>query len=217
MTSTPDTAMSERDISAAEYVIGLLDLEARSAAEALIKRDPGFAALVQAWENRLEDLNEAYDPAPAPNLLPQIEARLFPQPARTAKGWLPALLGFGLTTAAAIAVVAFFALSPAKPSLVAELSADASPLRYTASLTETELTLTRLEGGDAQPGKDYELWLIEGDNAPVSLGVIGASYKIVMPKLEPGYVLAITLEPAGGSPSGKPTGAIVAAGALKSS
>jgi anti-sigma-K factor RskA len=217
MTGSPDIAMTERDISAAEYVIGLLDLEARAAAEALIKRDPGFAALVQAWENRLEDLNEAYEPVPAPDLLPQLEARLFPKPARSTNRWLPALLGFGLTTAAAVAVVAFLALTPAKPTLTAELSAEASPLRYTAALNENELTLVRLEGSDAQPGKDYELWLIEGDKAPVSLGVIGATYSIVMPKLEAGYVLAITLETAGGSPSGKPTGAIVAAGSLKSS
>jgi anti-sigma-K factor RskA len=217
MTSTPDTALTERDISAAEYVIGLLDPEARAAAEALIKRDPGFAALVQAWENRLEDLNDAYVPVPAPDLLPRLEARLFPKPARASKGWLPALIGFGLTTAAAVAVVAFLALTPAKPTLVAELSADASPLRYTAALNDTELTLIRLEGSDAEAGKDYELWLIEGDKPPVSLGVIGASYKIVMPKLQAGYVLAITLEPAGGSPSGKPTGAVVAAGPLKSS
>lgn len=217
MTSTPDTGLSERDLSAAEYVIGLLDHESRTAAEALIKRDPDFAALVQAWENRLEDLNEAYLPAPAPNLLPKLETRLFPKPARSVKGWLPALIGFGLTTAAAVAVVAFLALTPPKPTLVAELSADASPLRYSAALNDDELTLIRLDGSDAEAGKDYELWLIEGDNAPVSLGVIGASYKIVMPKLQAGYVLAITLEPAGGSPSGKPTGAVVAAGPLKSS
>jgi anti-sigma-K factor RskA len=217
MTSTPENDLTERDISAAEYVVGLSDLEARAAAEALIKRDPAFADLVQDWENRLEDLNEDYAPAEAPNLLPRIEARLFPQPARSSRGWLTALLGFGLTTAAAMTVVAFLALTPAKPTLTAELSADASPLRYAAALTENELTLTRVEGGEPEAGKDYELWLIEGDNAPVSLGVIGVSYKIVMPKLEAGYVLAITLEPAGGSPSGKPTGAIVAAGALKSS
>ena len=214
MTSTPNIDASERDLLAAEYVVGSLDLSERAAAEALMKRDAGFAALVQAWETRLADLNDDYDAAPAPDLLPQIEARLFPQAAAKPRGWFTALFGFGLTTAAAVAVIAFLALTPAKPTMTAELSAEASPLQYSAALTGDELTLTRLEGSDPDAGKDYELWLIIGDNAPVSLGVIGASYTLAVADLEPGYVLAITLEPKGGGPEGKPTGPIVAAGSL---
>ena len=215
MTSTPNIDASERDLLAAEYVVGSLDLSERAAAEALMKRDAGFAALVQAWETRLADLNDDYDAVLAPDMLPQIEARLFPQAAPKTRGWLPALFGFGLTTAAAVAVIAFLALTPAKPTMTAELSAEASPLQYSAALTGDELTLTRLEGSDPDAGKDYELWLIIGENAPVSLGVIGASYTLAVADLEPGYVLAITLEPKGGGPEGKPTGPIVAAGSLK--
>lgn len=215
MTSTFEADLPEAEALAAEYVIGTLDHAERIAAEARIKADASFAALVEAWQNRLADLNDDYAEVPAPNLLPAIEARLFPKAARSTRGWLPALFGFGATTAAAIAVVAFLALSPAKPSLTAELTADASPLRYTASLTGDELTLTRLEGADPEAGKDYELWLIEGDKAPLSLGIIGESLSITLNSLEPGYVLAITLEPKGGGPGGKPTGPIVAAGPLK--
>ncbi|MGV8955213.1 MAG: anti-sigma factor [Cypionkella sp.] len=217
MTSTSETDFSDLDLMAAEYVVGTLDLEGRSAAEALIKRDPTFAARVQDWENRLADLNDDYEPVPAPNLLPAIEARLFPKPAKSSRGWLAALIGFGATTAAAVIVVAFLAISSTKPTLTADLSADASSLRYSAAFSGSDLTLTRLEGSAAETGKDYELWLIEGDKAPVSLGVIDASFTISLPKVEAGYVLAITLEPKGGAPEGKPTGQILAAGPLKSS
>ena len=63
------------DLIAAEYVLGVLDSAARAAAEASIRRDPDFAAAVQAWEHRLEGLNDDFAPASAPNLMPAIEAR----------------------------------------------------------------------------------------------------------------------------------------------
>ncbi|RUV37751.1 anti-sigma factor, partial [Mesorhizobium sp. M7A.F.Ca.MR.148.00.0.0] len=66
-------------------------------------------------------------------------------------------------------------------------------------------------------------WMIEGKNPPVSMGVIptGATAHIVVSpaaqqKLAQGAVLAVSLEPSGGSPTGQPTGPVVAAGDLKS-
>lgn len=217
MTSTPEYEMSELEALAAEYVVGTLDLRQRAEAEALIKRDANFAMLVQDWQNRFSGLNEDYDPVHAPNLLPQIEARLFPQPVKKTRSWVSALFGFGLSAAAAIAVIVFLALTPGKPTLTADLKAEASPLRYSAALSGDELTLTRLDGGDPELGKDYELWLIVGENAPVSLGVIGQSVALTVSDLEPGSVLAISLESKGGSPAGTPTGPIMAAGSLKKS
>ena len=64
--------------------------------------------------------------------------------------------------------------------------------------------------------------MIEGDKAPVSMGVIpaGASVHVgvdeqTQARLEKGAVLAVSLEPSGGSPTGQPTGPVVAAGDLK--
>ncbi len=215
MTSTP-LDLPEDEALAAEYVLGALDLAERTAAEARLKRDPAFAAMVNDWQNRLSDLNDDYPEAEAPNLLPKIEARLFPQTAKPRRwlGWVA-----GALTAGAIAVAAFFMLpppAPPAPTLTAELSAEASPLRYAAAIAGDQLTLTRTAGTDAEAGKDYELWIIEGDKAPVSLGVLTeATVTIPAPKAAAGYVLAITLEPKGGGPDGKPTGPILAAGPLK--
>ncbi|TAG29880.1 MAG: anti-sigma factor, partial [Rhodobacterales bacterium] len=82
MTDAPLTPREADDAEAAEYVLGVQDLAERSATEARIKRDPEFAALVTAWETRLEGLNDGFDPVPAPDLLPAIEARLFPRAAK---------------------------------------------------------------------------------------------------------------------------------------
>lgn len=219
MTSTPQIGMPEDDdMIAAEYVVGTLDLAERLAAEARLRRDPDFAAMVEAWQNRLAVLNDDYAEAPAPNLLPQIEARLFPTPAKRRGDWLFGLIGLGASLAAALAVAAFFLLTPPSPSLVATLTAEDTPLRYTAAIAGDELTLTRVAGTDAEPGKDYELWIIIGDNAPVSLGLLReGTTTIPAPAAEAGYILAVTLEPKGGGPGGKPTGPVVAAGPLQSS
>ena len=77
--------------------------------------------------------------------------------------------------------------------------------------------------GERAAGKDFQLWMIEGKNAPVSMGVIptGPTVHIeltpaLQQKLAQGAVLAISVEPAGGSPTGQPTGPVVATGDLKS-
>lgn len=216
MTSTPDPI--DDDLIAAEYVVGTLDLVDRMTAENRIKREPAFAARVAAWENRLADLNDDYEDAPAPDLLPQIEARLFPQAVKPARAaWFGRFWTLAGSTAVAVLVAGYLLITPPQTTMVATLSADASPLRYEAAIAGDELILTRVAGLQAEAGKDYELWIIEGDKAPVSLGVIGAeTYKIAAPKAEAGYLLAITLEPKGGSPEGKPTGPILAAGPLQS-
>ena len=76
--------------------------------------------------------------------------------------------------------------------------------------------------GAAVPGRVLELWLIAGDNPPVSLGVLpeAASAEV---QLTPDLVaalaagtlpinLAISDEPPGGSTTGAPTGAVLAMG-----
>ena len=212
------TPEEEADLLAAEYVLGVLDLAERAAVEARMRRDAGFAARVQGWEVRLGDLNEGYDEVPAPDLLPRIEARLFPQAAKQRRSWFSGLLGAALASVAALGLVAWLALAPVDPTLKAVLSADASPLRYEAVIAGDEMTLTRVAGDAASASQDYELWIIIGDAAPVSLGVLKGD-SVILPTPQgatAGYVLAVTLEQLGGSPTGAPLGPIVAAGALTS-
>jgi anti-sigma-K factor RskA len=60
-----------------------------------------------------------------------------------------------------------------------------------------------------------ELWaLAAGAKAPAPLGVIPPAGKTVPPGVAEGTTLLVSLEPKGGSPTGKPTGPVLYAGTL---
>ena len=64
-------------------------------------------------------------------------------------------------------------------------------------------------------GKALELWVIPPGQAPISVGVVAPDGQTALPRaqgLEGVQTLAITLEPPGGSPSGKPTGPVIMKG-----
>lgn len=218
MTDSHDLSTDDQDDAlAAEYVLGVLPLNERLAAEARLKSDSGFSNRVFAWENHFSDLNENFTSAPAPDLMPQIEARIFGKPAPARRGWMGFVLGAGLAAALAVAVIVN--LPPAgntAPILTANLAAETIDLAYEAKYSDGTLTLARLSGKDAEAGRDYELWVIVGDAAPVSLGLINSPTSTrPLPNLAPGAVLAVSLEKAGGSTTGSPdkvllTGVIVA-------
>src|SRR5690606_27694698 len=110
-----------------------------------------------------------------------------------------------------------------REQFVASLAADGSAVRYLAVYDEgaDRIGLSRL-AGKAAPGRAFELWVIEGQNAPVSLGVLPDDERATLPVSEAlrammiaGAVIAISDEPEGGSPTGQPTGAVMAAGDLR--
>lgn len=214
----PDDGMPEAEGLAAEYVLGTLPLADRLAAERRIASDPDFAATVMAWQNRLAPLNDDYAPmTPPDDLLARVEARLFPvAKARRApwRSWLGALAGLALASA-----VAFVVLPPLqRPApVVATLTAENQPLVFAASYQADthRLTVTRSAGDAAEAGRDYELWIIPAGQKPISLGVVGAGeHAVELAALPAGSTLAVTLEPQGGSPSGDPTGPVVAAAVI---
>ncbi len=212
----PLSPLDEDDALAAEYVLGVLTLADRSAVEARLKNDSAFAARVQAWETRLAPLNADYpEIAPPADLLGRIEARLFPVAPKTARrpiyGWLA-----GALTAAAVAIGAVVLLTPpALPPVVATLGEEGAPLRFEARFDGQALTVTRVAGAAAPQGQVQEVWIIAPDAAPVSLGLMeGDSIAVPYPAAPAGWTLAVSVEPAGGSPTGAPTGPVVAAGVI---
>jgi anti-sigma-K factor RskA len=219
---------------AAEYVLGLLNAEERAAVARRIAVEPAFAAEVRQWQARFADLDHAFEESPAPShLLATIEARVFGAPARP--GGLRALwenlnLWRGLAAAAlAVAVIAIgmnvmrpAALDPRAfaTQLVAALEEEGSNVKFLALYDSASGTvrLTALSGA-AAPDRDFELWAIEDNNPPVSMGVVPANARSevtmtpdILAQFGEGSVLAITLEPKGGSPTGDPTGPVVAKG-----
>ena len=213
----PLSPMEQDDALAAEYVLGVLALPERLAAEARIKNDSAFAARVVAWEARLAPMNDDFADLPAPDLLPQIEARLFPQPvAAPRRNWLGWLAGALTAAAVAVAAVVVLAPVPQAPVIATLGEADAS-LRFEARFDGSAITVTRVAGSAAPDGQVQELWIIAPDAAPVSLGLLaGESLSVPYPAAPAGWTLAVSLEPAGGSPTGAPTGPIVSIGKLQS-
>ena len=135
-------------------------------------------------------------------------------------------------TAAAVIAVAQIGPAPDAPGappqmLVAALAApDGTPLLSAAydpirgAVVLTPAT-QRDETGDKE-AKSAELWVIEGKNPPRSLGVIdikGPNAHAITTQqltgLQSGATLAISIEPYGGSPTGQPTGPVVATGTLR--
>ncbi len=215
MTDAPLNQREADDALAAEYVLGVLDRVDRAEAASRIKRDPGFAAMVTAWEFRMGGLNDGFAEAPAPNLLPAIEARLFPKPARAGGetgGWFSGIFGWvsGVLVGAfvVLAVVAFVA--PPRSMRIATLATVDHRLAYEVVEFGGALKITRVEGDSAGAGRVHELWLIAPGKAPVSLGLLEDTPLIVDQPVPPaGWTLAVSLEAAGGSKSGVPTGPVI--------
>ncbi len=217
MTDAPLTPMEDDDAFAGEYVLGVLDAADRALAEDRIKHEPVFAAAVAAWEQRLSGLNDDYDEVPAPNLLPRIEARLFPVAAKPQRSWFGWLSGALAAAAVAIAAIILVPRAPA-PEFISTLTGEGQPLVVAASYADGILSINQSAGPAAATGSVYELWLIDGDKAPVSLGLIdAASVERPVSNMPEGAVLAISLEPAGGSTTGAPTGPVLVTGVVQKS
>ena len=201
-----DTLPDDDDLLAAEYVLGLADAPARAIAEVRVKRDPQFAAAVAAWENRLGGLNDGYDDAPAPNLLPQIEARLFPVARLPKRGWFR--LAAGAAVAAALAVAVVVTQAPTPPAVLATLTG--AGLTYEVRSDGQRLQITRVAGTAAPAGQVHELWIIAPGAAPVALGLLGdAPLDVTYPTPPAGWTMAVSVEPSGGSTTGTPTGPVI--------
>jgi anti-sigma-K factor RskA len=230
--------MSERDnILAADFVSGLLDPAQRDAAERRVDTDAAFAALVAQWRERLSDLDRTA-PAmqPDPALWQRIEAGLGTpaQPQREARPglfsrlWnsidgLRATAATSLASALVFAIVAGVALTYAtreavrKPVYVAILVSDDNrqPGAVVNAFADGRVEMIPLTDINVPPGRALEIWTLWDRNVgPRSVGLIDRARTVQLnldklPPTGPDQLFEITLEPAGGSPIGRPTGPIL--------
>lgn len=238
MTELDDIEMNEGgdDILAAEFVLGVLSLEERAAVARRIEGDHAFARLVDRWEQNFAPLAAAIVPVEPPaSLKAAIDRKLFASVANVAPArpgfWQSLAVWRGLTFAAVAAAAIAVAVPMMAPTpvnvpverLVSSLAADGSDVRYLAlyDAQAGEISMSNVSGTPGA-GEDFELWVIVGDNAPLSLGVVPEGDSVRLPTDEAtrqaiaaGALFAISLEPDGGSPTGAPTGPVVAAGEIR--
>jgi anti-sigma-K factor RskA len=218
---------------AAEYVLGVLGAEERREVERRLLSEPALAAEVAFWEARLGGLTDAVAPvAPSPGLWSRIETAIGAPPAPSAGGiwqnlafWRVVGIGSAAIAAASIAALAYIGIVPSsheplmatlggaggQPNFVAAVSADGTSITVVPAVLLTN------------DPRAIELWLIPQGGRPHSLGLIqpGSPIRLVIPpelvgRLTPEATLAVSLEPPGGSPTGQPTGPVIASGKLTS-
>ncbi|MDF3074507.1 MAG: anti-sigma factor [Alphaproteobacteria bacterium] len=222
------------DALAAEYVLGVLQAVERQEAARRIDSDTEFRRLVTQWEERLAPLSASYAERNPPASVKQaLDRRLFADEPRDrpalSRLWRSLALWRGLAAAATVALALFIAVSVLRPPVetqpvrfVASLAAPGSDVRYLAvyDVAHNRVGLSHVSGPRAS-NRDFELWIIKPGSAPVSLGIIPVGATVHLPSEkagglpDQGAALAISLEPAGGSPTGQPTGPVVAAGDLR--
>ena len=220
------------DLSAAELALGLLEGEDRAVALRRVLAEPDFAAEVVRWREHFAALFPVVPAAePDPALLPRIERSLAPAGADVTpirRGWVwPSLAGMTSVAAAALAMVLLSRPEPAPvqasvPVLLAAAVVPTTSGEAMSAVYEPASGRLRMPAAPlADARHSAELWVIGRDGVPHSLGLLNgakANAMIVSPadraRLGAAAVLAVSIEPVGGSPTGLPTGPVVAKGTL---
>jgi anti-sigma-K factor RskA len=223
------------DTLAAEYALGLLDSVEHAGAQARRLADPAFAQEVEAWEARLAALADGAAPVAPP---PSVWSRISQQVAEGGGGEANsgvvvrlerrvALWRSATAVAASLAACLLAALvwphseTPHKPVLTARLSAMSGGPAVFVALYDPERRSIVLTPAQVkmEAGRSPELWLIPPGGKPSALGVanfVGSAQLVSMqaPQGLAAGALAVSIEPKGGSPTGQPTGPVIATGRL---
>jgi len=223
----------------AEYVLGVLDADARAAVAHEVSTTSEAEVAVGLWQRRLMPLADAIpEVEPAPFVWARIRDTLkldASDRTQPQKGWWDNLqlwrwLGIGASAAAAALLVVLCLPRPALTPTVVSAAYMASAIQQDNGSTGWTATMdlehARMVVVPATPvafaeGRAPELWLIPAGAKPISVGMIDRDKpttlslnRDLLAKLGPTAALAVSVEPVGGSPTGQPTGPVIAKGTI---
>jgi anti-sigma-K factor RskA len=228
------TEREDIDALAGEYVLGTLDGGERRAADARRRTDRALDEAIQAWERRLAPLQvEARTVTPPADLFGKIEARLPSKSLPVAAGsnvvalerkvrrwqWATAASTALAAGIAALALLRPDVLNPRASGSMTYVGAfvanDELPrFMLTIDLAKRELTI-RPVGAERLQGRTYQLWIASDQlgPAPRSLGVLDDGSAPIQRRtlnqfdvdLLRAATFGVSIEPAGGSPTGRPS------------
>ena len=201
------------DLLAAEYALGTLRGPARRSFERRRRREPFVDRRVTAWEERFALLALRLKPvAPSADVWPALQRRIGGSHgalrALVAAIALVAVIGFGW--------VVWQELRP--PQATAEFaSASGETLWHVELAARGDRLEVATIGQPAVPdARARELWALPEGGAPVSLGLMPPSGEVRLAldsrqraALKAAANIAVSDEPAGGSPTGAPTGDVL--------
>ena len=227
-----------RNKLAAEYVLGTMSAHARRRFEINLKENPALRRAVAEWEKRLTPLALALPEIEPPSRVWQvIESRIRPgrQPGtrlwESLSFWRFSSIASGLVALALLILTVLPGQEspPADSTRIVVVMNDlktrdpAMTVSWESGKPGKRIMRIRVIGhAEMAPGTAWELWMLPGkEQNPVSLGLITThdAQTVIVPeplaaKLDQAQGLAMSVEPAGGSPTGLPTGPVLYAGPL---
>jgi anti-sigma-K factor RskA len=218
------SATHDDDLLAAEYALGVLAGTERAAAEQRVAREPAFAGLVTDWEQRLAPwAAEIAEVAPPPQLWDRIAGAL---PAagglwQSIAFWRGLSFAAGALAAACLAALIYLGPFTRQQPLVAAIEGGGHR-HFVATIDTRRGTVAVVPAAfSADATRVPELWLVPPDGKPRAVGLLRADQTVTLtlpPELaalaKDDAVLAVSLEPPGGSTTGLPTGPVIATGRL---
>lgn len=237
-------ANQDDDLRCAEYALGVLDTAERLALEQAASDDPQLRTSLDQWQERVAPLTEDVPPlAPPARVWQRIQRDLGfasndgAKPATPTSLWDNLSLWRWLGIGASVATLVLLAVNvntlnpPRSPAptlanayLVATLARQDGVAHWTATVDtrRSSMVVVPAVKPTIETGKATELWLIPKDAKPIPLGVFAADQPAsmtlpadILAKIDSNAVLAVSIEPPGGSPTGQPTGPVVATGAIR--
>lgn len=223
----------------AEYVLGVLDADTRAQVVHEMQTSDEAATAVALWQRRLMPLaDEIAEVAPAPYVWARIHDALqlnAPVRVRPRQGlWnnLPLWHWLGIG-ASALAIALLVVVSLPRPTraptvisagyMAATIQQDNGSTGWTATMDLQHARMIVVPATPVAFAQDRapELWLIPAGGKPISVGMIARDKPTtlaldprLLAQLGPTAALAVSVEPVGGSPTGQPTGAVIAKGAI---
>ena len=215
------------DALCGEYIVGTLRGAARRRFERAVREDARVARRLRHWQEMTPRDSAQAEVRPPRRVWLRLEREL--DLASYREPWFRRRDFWASVAALAASVVLILAFinqveAPARGMVqVAELSDKDQSVRVAAYRSRDGRTLALNATPDMVAGtnRSYELWLIPAEGGdPISLGVLGALDAHLgitegpRQRLRAGATLAVSVEPTGGSPTGKPTGPVVLTGRI---
>jgi len=216
-----------QDRLAAEFVLGNLHGTARNRLLTLMRRYPGLRARVAHWEERLFPLVMRAPPVKAPaRVWRAIQTRISPRaaPRWDVGRWFGRLATGGLA-AAALAALLYIATAPLREpafAMVAVLNDERAQPAILVSWTpaqaaKRQLALRILAHPSMPAGTSWQAWVVPAAGAaPVSLGLVTSDENQLLEipaaaasALSGAVSIGVSVEPGGGSVSGRPGGPFI--------
>jgi anti-sigma-K factor RskA len=217
----------------AEYVLGVLDAAERAAVERELATNEEAQRAVAFWQQRL---------TPMTLMLPQItpseemwtgirralgwDARSASPPANrlwsNARPWQWLSLAASLVAIACAVLLLRGPLRETGHVMVSSIRQNGvTDWTVTVDLDRKQVVLVPAATTAIPGGRSTQLWLIPAGQSPISVGVFAPGTTSVLPlsatllaRVATTAILAVSVEPPGGSPTGQPTGPVIATGPI---